>query len=399
MIMKTLHLFKFITLLALLILIFSGCKKDDDDNNDNQTQYRTLSGEWEFTLSPLESFQDTSTIHGLSATDYEEYPATFSEVYLYENNNDEIKGQVLGYQIRGTRNEGNVQLDLYVYPDGAYDEFMPVDSMTLFSSMELQLDEFGLLKGTGSYTDYPDYPNIIYDTYEVSAMKINDITIPYKESKGWTDKICEVVSKFDSFLISTLTANIFRPMNGCYGQKDGGGYYVFGHEGPGNMLPIYTTTLYFPVEWSWCKVRNYGFSFDLKGEVWSYAKLKEEIDKMDEALKVFEKWGYNDGSEYFDDLDDFVDSFGGFAISILFDSHTHNIGLFVNHESGNKAEVRSHPIIEKLSHELDKLGGTVYVYSGKDIGSHWHLRRSDFLVCNSQIYIIYLIGTHKVYYN
>lgn len=384
---------------ALILTTFSTCNKEEDKDEDVK-QTTNATGEWEFTLTALVSYADTTSYHGMTASDYDEYPAIISEVYLYEDENQNILGEAFGYKIMGTRNDHNIHLDLYVYPEGPYNEMTPIDSMSLFSSMELVMDKFGYLSGTGEYSDYPIYPNIIYNTYNVQARKIRDITNSYKETKGWTDKLCNLISKFDSFLISTLTENIFRPMYGCYGHKDGGGYYVFGHEGPGNRLPLYTATVYFPLEWSWCKVRDYGFWFNLGGEVHSVTKLKEEIRKVDHALDVFHKWGFNDESEFFDHMDDFIQNFGGFAISILYDTHTDHIGLFVNHESKkSKQQIESHPFISTLMHELDKLCGEVYLDTGKDIHSHWHLRRSDFLVCNSQIYIIYLIGTHKVSYN
>ncbi len=400
--MKTLMKFQKIAfsylIAALIIMTFSTCNKDDDNNNEVETE-TNVSGEYEFNISPLVSFNDTTHIHGFSAGDYPEYISTITEVYLYEDESQNIKGETFGYKILGARNNHNVHLDLYVYPDGDYDETTPIDNMSLFSSMELILDEFGYLKGTGSYSEYPTFPNIIYNTYSVQARKLRDITISYKDTKGWSDKLCKLMSKFDSFLISAITDNVFRPMYGCYGHKDGGGYYVFGHEGPGNRLPIYTATVYFPLEWSWCKVRKYGFWFNLKGEVHSVTKLKEEIEKLDNELHIIEKWGFNDGAEYFSHMDDFIQNFGGFGISILYDSHTDNVGLFVNHESGSNRAVASHPFITTLAHKLNHLCGTVYIETGKDIHSHWHLRRSDFLVCNSPVFIIYLVGTHKVSYN
>ncbi|NQU35635.1 MAG: hypothetical protein HQ521_20605 [Bacteroidetes bacterium] len=390
-----------IILLVSVFILFtlSTCQKDDD--KDTEVESKTnVTGEWEFTLTPLVSYIDTTQYHGATAGDFPEYPATISEVYLYEDESQNIIGEAFGYKIAGIRNDYNVHLNLYVYPEGPYDETISIDSMSIFSSMELSIDKYGYLKGSGEYFEYPIYPNIIYNTYTAQARKIRDITSSYKDTKGWTDKLCNIISKFDSFLISTLTDNIFRPMYGCYGHKDGGGYYVFGHEGPGNRLPIYTATVYFPMEWSWCKVRDYSFSFNLGSEVHSVTKLKEEIQKVDHALDVFHKWGFNDESEFFDHMDDFIQNFGGFAISILYDTHTDHIGLFVNHESKkSKQQIESHPFISTLMHELDKLCGGVYLDTGKDINSHWHVRRSDFLVCNSQIYIIYLIGTHKVSYN
>jgi len=383
-------------LTIILLLPLNSCHKESDDND---VKTNSISGVWEFTIDPLESYQDTTVVHGYAAKDFDEYTSIFSEVYLYEDQSNNIKGETLGYRILGSKNGNSVKLDLYVYPNGGYDEFISIDSMRLFSSMELIVDEFGYLKGVGNYSEYDDYPNIIYDKYEVNARKLNDVTISYKESKGWSEKLCKLTSNVDDAMISDLTDNVFRPMHGCYGYKDGGGYYVFGHEGPGNKLPIYTATVYYPLEWSWCKVRKYDFTFTLGDENYGYAKLKEEIGKLEDILHISHNSGYDSENKYIEDLDDFERNFGGFAITVVYDTHTQNIGLYINHKGGDNKKILFHPFITNLTGALDILGGEVFVKSGETINDSWHLRRSDLLVCNSMLCVFYLIGTHKVNYN
>ncbi|NOR88330.1 MAG: hypothetical protein GQ527_12045 [Bacteroidales bacterium] len=401
--MRTISKFQRLALVivfTMLVIPFNSCEKDDDndDNDDIETEETTISGKWEFVISPNESYQDTTTILGVAATDYEENSSSYSEVFLYEDENQEIYGESWGYKINGKRTGNIVALNFYTFPEGPLDESTMIENMELFTQMELTVNEFGIMVGDGSYIEDPDQEWTKIDTYFIEALKLNDITNPNLKS-SFKHILCDIASTFTSYLISVLTDGIFRPMASCYGHKDGGGFYAFGHEGPGSSFPIYTQTVYVAWEWSWCKVRSYSFHINLKGETIGYEALKAEVHQMEPVLKTLDKLGFSSFDVFEDLLDDFYDKFGGFAISTAYSTHSHNLSLYVNHEKGSSHDAEHHPLIEMIKGGLDPFCHHVAVYAGKDIHDHFHLRRSDIGVCNSDIIIFYLFGTHHVNYD
>ena len=393
---------KKLSLLLLFVLVTLFACKDDDDDAELIPVNNDISGLWEFTLSPDEIFLDTSVHHGNSPADYDFYSSINEEVYLYQ---DEI-GNVIGFsgtfKFSGKLTGKMLDLDVYVNPDGLLVQERPIDEMIKMSEMILTINDFGMMEGSGSYLEDQYFIDLKDDKYEVTARKLNgfDKSMPvsyqYQNdliTKGIKDDICKIIFTVSSWIISDLTDGIVRTMSSdCWLHKDGGGYYAFGHEGPGSLFPILTQSMYYPLEWSLCKVRDYGFKISLGGENISYTALKNSIQGT-LVKEIFKKLGFSDFAELELAMDAFYQEYGGFGITIFYDTHTNHTGLYVNHEKGTGAENSA------LIHAMKGAFGSHYVYAGKDISDKWSLRRSDFLVCNTPIVICYVIGTNHVSYN
>jgi hypothetical protein len=120
------------------------------------------------------------------------------------------------------------------------------------------------------------------------------------------------------------------------------------------------------------------------------------VEKIDVAW--LKKLGYNDAATINADIQDFYNHYGDFAISFMYDPETRGLSLYVNNAASN-TDAHNHILCQKMIQTVNPLVGAVYAMSGRNISDSWHLRRSDFLVCNTPLSIIYLIGTAKVTYN
>lgn len=398
----TIKLFTFSLLLVLIPLLTNSCKKDDDKTEIEKEDIYLLSGMWEFTLSPDNSLQDTSTVKGIKGSEEEEYPAVINEIYLYENQQGLIIGDHGLLSFQGSKNGNLVELKVYNRKNGNYDPNAEPEDMDHISTMNLSIDDFGIMRGNGIYLENPDYENANAESYFVVAKKrsdINDHESAFKESQNHVlSTLCNITASIDSWLISTLSDNIFRPIGNCYLQKSGGGYYIFGHYGPGSLLPIYTQTVYYPFEWSWCKVRKYHFDMELKGEVRSIEILNWLVEHQPPTVNFYDKIGFETIDLLQEAIQDFNNKFGGFAISIAYSTRTHNLAIYVNHSSGSSSEARSHHLVTTIGDAMNSHVKKVYYYAGHNIRDHWYLRRSEFGVCNSPLLMCYVIGTHEIAY-
>ena len=384
-----------IALLEVLLIgsvfFLTSCSKEESKEEEHCAN---ITGRYAFTLMPDVSVTDTTLIKGMHGTDYPEYPATYDGVYLYEDKEGNIVGEYYTWKFSGVHKGDSVILDLYVHPDGDVDITRTIDEMVKYSTMKLKVNEFCQLEGTGYYYDYEDYPDVVNEKYKVFARKMQN------ETDFTQFSFCDLICSITSWAISTLTYNTIRPMGNCYLHKDGGGYYIYGHVGPGSIFPVYTQTVYFPWEWSWCKVRKYHFSIDIGDEAIGYEALVDFLDQFRSVYSAFyEKIGMPSYDYLINSIHDFYERYGGFAISLAYDTHTNNLSIYVNHTRGDSEEAKNEPFIQAMKDALDNLVGGVYVFAGQHIHDSWHLRRSEFGVCNSLLIIIYLFGTNEVIYN
>ncbi|TSA26388.1 MAG: hypothetical protein D4R67_07905 [Bacteroidetes bacterium] len=300
-------------------------------------------------------------------------------------------------------------LNVFANPDGEYVPERPLGEMIKISEMYLTLGDFNMLNGNGIYVPYPIYPDIIHNTYTVQARKTNNIDFT-KENlhqlksglgiAGWENDICKIIFSITSWIITSMTDGIVRTMSSdCWLHKDGGGYYAFGHEGPGSLFPILTQSIYYPFEWSACHVREYGFDIDIKGENISYEALKNSIINSPPVKDLVKKLGFTGIPELEQALDDFYDEFGGFGITVFYDTHTKNSGLYINHTKGDSEAAKNSVLAQSMKSAFEAFSDGVYVYAGSSIHDSWHLRRSPAFICNTPIIIFYVIGTHNVEYN
>ncbi len=387
-----------LSLIAFVTIAVTSCNKP----NEVHHSVSKLSGTWSFTITPLESVQDTSLVKGIRGSEEEEYPSVIDKVYLYENKTGEIIGDHGFTHFSGSRSENNVILNVYSRADGHVDPEATADQMNHVSTMTLTIDDFGNMKGNGIYLENPDYDYAQEESYTVMALKRSDITNDYgttKQGENVSFSLCDVAASIDSWIISTMSDNVFRPIGNCYNEKDGGGYYVFGRYGPGSLLPIYTQTVYYPLEWSWCKVRRYGFDIDLRGNVRAVEALKWAVAHQAPTNNFNVKLGFETLDGLNDAIDDFENKYGGFAISFGYSLRTHNLSIYVNHSKGNSSDAKNHILVTSIAGAVDSYVNKIYYFAGANISDHWYLRRSDFDVCNTPLLFCYVIGTNEVEYN
>lgn len=378
----------------------AACDKDEGAKIESVEKHN-LSGVWEFTLMPDISIYDTTLVKGYRESDFEEYASSYSDIILYQSENGELEGENGLFFFKGSQSNDEIHIKIYQHPNGYPDPEMAISDMLHVSTMILKVDEFGKLSGKGSYTEFNDAPQSIYESYKVKAIKVQDISnkSEFKQLKFDLHKVlCDLGSDISSFIISEVSDNVFRPISDCYLHKEGGGYYVFGHEGPGSIIPIYTQTIYFPYEWSICGVRKYTFKMKLESEVTLIEDLLWAAENDKPSSNYFEKLGFETLQDFTDLISDFNSKFGEFAISMIYSEHSKDIGLYVNHKSDKKDEVLSHELVTKMESKLKSHGHTLYKKEGKEITDDWHLRRSDAGVCNTPLLICYVIGTNNVYY-
>ena len=394
----------FILLAGIVLITFSTCKKDE--NNDEKTK-NSISGSWEFIITPDVISPDTTNAHGYTGSDFKEYDAINDEVYLYEEENGNIVGFTGPFKLQGQINETNITLHVYINPNGDYNPVLPISSMQLFSTMLLVRDKYGFMSGSGTYEDYPEYPNFVNNTYLIEARMLSPIRDSRALETGnknqmevnhWYDFVCNEIDKLVGWIAKDLTDGKIRPMDGCSFHKNGGGYYVLGHEGPGRDFDIFSMTLYYPYEWCGCGSRSYNFDVSIGSEHMSIEKLVEKVQSS--SIKdLAKKLGFDLPDDLFFALEEFHNEFGGFAISMGYSKNTHNLAIYVNHKDGSSKDAKNHPLIQAMKSALSKHVKNVYVYAGHSIHDHWHLIRSWHFNCNTPLVFTYLLGTHNVSYN
>ena len=408
--MKTLNRIKNLTIILMVVIIaipINSCNKDDDNGNA-EIEQTGISGEWEFIISPDVTVPDSTVAHGYTGADFEEHAAINDEVFLYEDENGNLKGFAGVFKLQGSLHDKKVLLKVYINPDGNYNPVRPIEDMQLFSTMNLDLDEFGFMSGSGTYEAYPEYPNIVNNTYFIEARMLSPIRKPktgdtgYKssmeENGHWYDFICNDIDKLVGWIANDLSDGKVRPMDGCSLYKDGGGYYFLGHEGPGRDYDLFSTTLYYPYEWCGCGTRSYGFDVSIKSE---HMSINELVDKVQStSIKdLAKKLGFDIPDDLFFALEEFHNEFGGFAISMGYSTNTHNLSIYVNHKDGSSHDAKNHPLIQAIKSALAKHVHHVSVYAAHSIHDSWHLIRSWHVSCNTPLVFTYLLGTHNVNYD
>lgn len=396
-----------IWLLAVLFLMtFSTCQKDDDEDKEVVTK-TNISGQWEFILIPDVSVPDTTLIKGLTGADFEEVVCINDEVFLYQDENGNIKGFAGPIKLSGILDGKNISLHVYDNPNGKYNPARPLEDMKLFSNMTLVLDDFGLITGNGTYEEDPENPNIINNTYKVEARKISTINKSgsfnnlYKnglEVNHWYSFICNEIGKLIAWVTSKLTDGKVRSMGSCWPDHNGGGYYMLGHEGPGEFHSIFTTTIYFPLQATPCKARTYDFDISIKGENISIATLIEDL-QSDEIKDLAKKLGFTIPDNLFFAVEEFYNQFGGFGITLAWDKYTNNMEIYVNHLSGSSHDAINNVLIQKIKSAFEGEAKHVYVSAGNSISDTWYLKRDWDGTCNPPLIFVYLFGTHNVNYD
>ncbi len=380
---------KFFYVFFISVFIFFSCSDNPDTVNTSTAS--GLSGQWEFTNTPLNVYYDTTVIKGYRDSDFPVESSTNNEVYLYQSGN-QLLGQAGLFQLRGTVTD-SIRISIYEPVEGRYGQ----DTAMLKSSeMTLALNQFGFLEGSGRITLDWDTAGVIYDTYRISARKVSNI-IPgdfnnFTSSINPVEVICDKVTSKLSLLIGYITDNYFRPMGNCWGHKVRGGYYVFGHIAPGNLQAIYTQTVFFPYEWSFCKAKKYHFKLE-------YNSVINKLEELEEMVGYYPHWlqnvGFNNLGEFSTQAESFNQQYGNFALIVGLSLLTNEISIYVINEVGDP-NAHTHPFVVTVSNKIRIHFRGLHSASGRNITDKLHLKRSDFFLCNTPVIFCYLFGTVNV---
>lgn len=373
------------TLVASVLVGLAGCGGSD---------YGPVTGQWSLTLQPS----------GQSATHPD--AVTVDRVYLNETNGV-VNGRSDAFTFTGRRN-GSL-LELTVFSPGASGPAVE------HSYLKLNLQGDTTVRGSG-YTPQPQVltpgesggvENALRQNYDVSGRLLWPLSsaeanaVIAKPTLGGAASdvvhtVCSIFSAAESFAMGYLTGNVFRPMGGCIMAKSGGGYYVFGNEAAGSLLPVWTQNAYVPVEWAACGERQYKFNFSYKGQAFLTSGVEFIANSKHGAnylpgldlLKV----GGKSLTDLAVELDDLRHKYGNYALLVAKHTRTRFIGLYVIRERGSSDEMKNEAVIKTVAGNLH---ATVKV--GKEISDTFSLRRGPVpTACLDQVEFAYLIGSADV---
>ena len=398
--MKTtlINLFSVMLLLALTL----SCK--DKSNDPVSVAGSDISGQWSFILIPDKVYSDTALLKGHRGSDFEAYSATQDGIWLQQSG-AEVTGFGGPLKYAGTISGNQVTLRVYDPPEGRFHPETPVGEMVYVSDITLTLSNNMTMTGSGTYRNVTPYPYQPLNTYKVKATRLSGMkstagVAGIAAVAGWEDEMCKVVSSIASWIISSLTDGIFRPMSGnCWLYHDGGGYYIFGHEGPGSALPLLTETIYYPFEKSCCQCREYGFNISLGPHTMAYDVLRDILVNNPPVKEFVSKMGFSSPEALGLALDQFYAESGDFAISLFYNSNTHSATLYVNTSGKSNLNAANSTLIQNIASAINPFVSKVYIMTGNSINDSDYLRRSPVFVCNTAVEIVYLFGTSCALYN
>lgn len=373
------------TLVASVLVGLSGCGGSD---------YGPVTGRWSLILQPS----------GQSAAHPD--AVTVDRVVLNETNGV-VNGRSDAFTFSGRRS-GN-QLELTVLsPD-------PSGTPVEHSFLKLSLQGDGTVRGSG-YTPQPEVsPSVETGRLENAARLDYDVSgrlaLPLTSGEASAaigqpnvggaasdivHTVCSIFSAAESFAMGYLTGNLYRPMGGCILAQSGGGYYVFGREAAGSLLPVWTQNVYVPVEWAPCTERQYKFKFSYKGQAFLTSGVEFIANSKHgpnylpglDMLKV----GGKSLTDLAVELDDLRRKYGNYALLVAKHSRTGFMGLYVIRERGSSDEFKNEAVIKTLAGNLH-----ASVKVGKEITDTFGLRRGPApKVCLDQVEFSYLIGSADV---
>jgi hypothetical protein len=369
-----------IALTTMLVAGLAGCSGGGDPDS------APVTGEWSLTLYPpgqLVTHQDAAAVQ---------------RVYLREEGGL-VSGRAGDFVLRGRRE--NAELDLSVLTADTK------GTMVEHSSMVLHLEEGNVLQGAGQTPHPQEATPGVSEDYAVRGSLVSSMTTEQVDrlmeqpplSGGLSNalqELCTVFSAVESFVIGSLTDNLFRPMGGCVLAKSGGGYYVFGRDAPGSIVPVWTQNVYIPVEWSYCKARDYKFKFSYK----SQALLTTGVEMLAHSkngnnylpgLNLLLSAGHS-LVDLADQLDRLRQKYGNYALLAAVHPSSGFVGLYVIRERGNSDEMKKEAVIKTLA---GKLGASVIV--GHEVTDTFSLRRSIVPnLCRDRVAFAYLLGSANI---
>lgn len=377
-------MFKVLIMISL-IFVLVGC------GDSTQSSANNVTGSWSITLRPVND--DTEGNPGI----------TLPAITLAQTGNH-ISGESSLFRGEGSISGSDVYLSFYQTGENGEAEKV--------LTLNLRLDDISKMAGSGkTYSQITAKDAINNKTYEYSATDETDLfavearrvesgETNLLESSDVKDVACDLVGSISSFIIGIGSNNAFRPMGGCWLNQQGGGYYVFGQTGPGGLSPIWTQTMYYPIEEkAICKSRTYQFDMSIGNQVKSIDMLMDDLRDFGGIANAL---GFNEVDLLLFLVKDFNQKFGGFAFSYAVSTKSGNTSLYVNLTSNwSHADVVNHPLVSAVVKFLP--GGNKEVFVGQKISDSFVLRRNFTPVpystyCNSPLVIAYLFGTHDVTY-
>lgn len=382
-----------------------------DDGSPTAAEPGPVDGVWTFTLAPAHGVNPDSALD-------------FDGVQLAESDGI-ITGSYDYFRFEGIRRGADVEIGVYA-PNGP-------DDYRHQTTMYLTLAGDSLVGGgtfvlpdipTPLDTDGSIHPKYLADhedahiihgeqEYAVRAIRTGDATTqsllggrtPGIGPASIAEDICSAVGSIMSFALGKVTGGAFRPMGGCWGRHDGGGYYMFGRYGPGSALPIWTQTVYKAEEWAWCTVRTYHFAVSIGDLLPEFEAANILIPAWVDANRVWlERAGIDpdNRSLWYSEARQLYDLTGGFAISVAFSDKTNNWSIYINTKKNiSKTEVLASPLVSTVVNKYYAEHGEskVWVFVGNRIHDTFHLRRDPTGACANYVMFAYLFGTHEVEYD
>lgn len=366
----------FILLCTGLMLVRAEAARGADD----------ITGLWTFKLSLLEDFDDDSATTGTE---------TLVSVWLIQNGNT-VFGTGGQEYFMGSRS--GLDLSLEILSKGSSDSDAQNGGIEQVCTMSLRLTNRDTLIGRAVGLTPADGMNA-FEMFRVTAKRVAGATVAEADSSipSW---ICDAFTSIIQDILSAETAGLLAPMSACDPSKNGGGYYFFGHMGPGGGRKFATTTFYIPFEWAACSTRTYDFTIQAKDAFLSLSELKSIINDAKELGDFL----HIDLSSLINEVESFYNTYGNFAVSLGISAHTENVSVYVNTSDDTSQDVCNNIIntelIQTVREIAGDLGHDVDVFCGHDIHDTWSLVRSPVplptMVCNSPVVYIYLLGTINV---
>jgi len=389
------------SVVMLLAMTFS-CTNESDD--PDPLTAGDISGQWSFVLVPDLVYNDTALVKGHRGGDFDVYSATQDAVYLHQSGSS-VSGFCGPLKYSGTITGNQVKLKVYDQPQGKLHIENGVENMIYISDITLTLNADMSMSGSGTYRDYLEYPYLPLNSYKVKASRMSATKSTKSAAEAlaienWENDMCKIVSTLASWIISSLTDGIFRPMSSnCWLYHDGGGYYIFGHEGPGSALPLFTETIYYPFEVSCCHCREYGFNISLGPHTLAYDALRDILVNNPPVKELVSKLGFTSPVALGLALDEFYAQSGEFAISMMYNTNTRSASLYVNTATKSGFDAAGSTLVQNIANALSPFVSKVYIMQGNNINDNDYLRRSPAFVCNSAVEVVYLFGTSCAEYN
>lgn len=383
--------------ICLFALAFTGCGGSGGD----KAPAGNLTGTWSMTLTP--------TARELEL-DPQAEPSTIEIAFLQDGNR--LIAEDSAYRIEGSISGTDIELTvLQAEEDG--------EEADDVARLDLQLTGNDQMTGTGENyapvkdgeVDSPEKPHetsvrpegtveFIVDARRVASSAVNRDYSQTARSIG--SEVCDILGSLASFAISEASDDSINPMGGCWLQKDGGGYYLFGRQGPGSIVPFWTQTVYYPYEFRFCGSRTYKFTMSIGNENLGMDQLLSIIQgsvSLASALHV----PAADALSL--QIQDFHNKYGGFAISYAYNTNSQNASIYVNIASGVSTErILDEPLVQTVLRAVRGINGVhnVDVFAGASIHDTWRLRRDPGALlthCSTPLVIFYLFGTHSVTYD